>query len=108
VAAWLLSSRAKLTYNINQKLYIMSIATYRFFITMRFEHRGWTIELSLVGIHYPNYPIKNGEEAKAIWEYSLNGSKSCGTRTGNREDVLQELKKHIDWRIDDPDIIQVF
>jgi len=75
---------------------------------MKWEHRGTTIELFLVGIHYPNYPIKKGEEAKAVWEYSLNGNKSCGTRTGDREDVLQELKKHIDWRIDDPDMTQLF
>ena len=75
---------------------------------MRFEHRGWTIDLHLVGIHYPNYPVKNGEEAKAVWEYALNGDKSCATKTGDREEVLEKLKRHIDWRIDDPDMTQIF
>ena len=75
---------------------------------MRFEYRGWTIDLFLVGIHYPDYPIKNALTAKAVWEYALNDDKSCATRTGDREEVLDKLKKHIDWRIDDPGMTQIF
>ncbi len=75
---------------------------------MRFEHRGWIIEMWLAGIHYPNYPIKKAEEAKAIWRYSLNESESCGTETGDREEILEKLKRFVDWRIDDPDMRNIF
>jgi hypothetical protein len=75
---------------------------------MQFEHRGWIIEMFLVGIHYPNYPYKRPEEAMAVWEYSLNGDKSCATETGDREKILEKLKKHIDWRIDDPEMNNIF
>lgn len=75
---------------------------------MRFEHRGWIIDLWLVGIHFPNYPYTPGKEAKAVWEYALNGDKSCATRTGDQEEVLDKLKQHIDWRIDDPNMENIF
>ena len=75
---------------------------------MLFEHRGWTIELFLVGIHYSDYPTKSPEKAKAVWEVWINGSKNSGTATGNREDVLQAWQRHIDWRIDDPEMTQIF
>lgn len=75
---------------------------------MRFEHRGWTIDLSLVGIHYPNYPYTPGEEAKAIWKVALNGSENSGTNTGDREEVLDKWKKFVDWRIDDPNMEELF
>ena len=75
---------------------------------MRYEHRGWIIDLWLVGIHFPNYPYTAGEEAKAVWEYALNGDKSCATKTGDREEVLDKLKAHIDWRIDDPNMENIF
>jgi hypothetical protein len=75
---------------------------------MRFEHRGWIIELYLVGIHYPNYPYKKPEEALAIWKTVINGSESCATETGNREDILKKLKRYIDWRIDDPEMKNIF
>lgn len=75
---------------------------------MRFEHRGWTIDLSLVGIHHPNYPDKVWEEAKAIWKVALNGSENSGTSNGNREEVLDKWKKFVDWRIDDPDMKNIF
>jgi len=57
---------------------------------MRFEHRGYTIELFLVGIHHPNYPYKIWEEAKAIWKVVINGKENSGTRNGNREKVLAD------------------
>lgn len=75
---------------------------------MLFEHRGWTIELFLVGIHYSDYPINSPEKAKAEWEIWINGSKNSGTKTGDREDVLQKYQRYIDWRIDDPEMTQVF
>jgi hypothetical protein len=75
---------------------------------MKFEHRGWTIEMFLVGIHYPNYPYKRPEEARAVWKCSLNGDESCATETGDREEILEKLKRHIDWRIDDPEMKNIF
>ena len=75
---------------------------------MRFEHRGWTIDLFLVGIHYPDYPIKDALRAKAIWKIAINGSENSGTNTGDREEVLDKWKKFIDWRIDDPDMKELF
>lgn len=75
---------------------------------MQFEHRGWTIDLSLVGIHHPNYPDKVWEEAKAIWKVALNGSENSGTSNGNREEVLDKWKKFVDWRIDDPNMEELF
>ncbi len=76
--------------------------------TMRFEYRGWTIELFLKGIHYPNYPIKNLHEARAVWEVWINGSKNSGTETGDREKVVEAWKRHIDWLIDDPEMKNIF
>ena len=108
MAAWLLSSRAKLTYDINQKLYIMSIATYKFIKTMKWEHRGRTIELFLVGIHHPNYPYKVWEEARAIWKVVIDGKENSGTSSGDRDEVLAAQKAFIDWLIDDPGMTQLF
>ncbi|MFS8120357.1 MAG: hypothetical protein ACMG55_18000 [Microcoleus sp.] len=59
---------------------------------MRFEHRGWTIDLFLVGIHYPNYPDKNPCEARAVWESSINGDTSSATISGDREEVLKHYE----------------
>lgn len=75
---------------------------------MKFEHRGWTIELFLVRIHYPNYPYKRPEEARAVWETLLNGETSCATMTGDREEVFENLKAYVDWRIDDPEMKNIF
>ena len=75
---------------------------------MRFEHRGWIIELFLVGIHHPNYPYKVWEEARAIWKVVIDGRENSGTRTGEREKVLADIKAFIDWRIDDPDMKNIF
>jgi hypothetical protein len=75
---------------------------------MKWEYKGKTIELFLVGIHHPNYPKKIWKEAKAIWKVVIDGKESSGTRSGNREEVLQKLKDHIDWLIDDPDMTQLF
>jgi CHAT domain-containing protein len=86
----------------------MSIAIYKFIKTMKWEHRGTTIELFLVGIHHPNYPYKVWEEARAIWKVVIDGKENSGTRSGNREEVLQKLKDHIDWLIDDPEMTQLF
>lgn len=79
---------------------------YKFIKNMKWEHRGTTIELFLVGIHQPNYP--KWDEAKAIWKVAINGSKNSGTKTGDREKVLADLKTFIDWLIDDPDMTQLF
>jgi CHAT domain-containing protein len=86
----------------------MSIAISKFIKTMKWEHRGTTIELFLVGIHHPNYPYKVWEEARAIWKVVIDGKENSGTRSGNREEVLQKLKDHIDWLIDDPEMTQLF
>jgi hypothetical protein len=75
---------------------------------MKWEHRGKTIELFLVGIHHPNYPYKIWKQAKAIWKVAIDGRESCGTETGNREEVLERVKTYVDWRIDDPDMTQIF
>jgi hypothetical protein len=75
---------------------------------MKFEHRGWIIELFLVGIHHPSYPYKIWEEARAIWKVVINGQENSGTTNGNRDEVLEQLKKYIDWRIDDPDMKNIF
>jgi|GEM_PF-896361 len=75
---------------------------------MKFEYRGWIIELFLVGIHYPNYLIKNPCEARAVWEVWINGSKNSGTQTGDREKILEDWKRHIDWRISDPEMRNIF
>jgi hypothetical protein len=75
---------------------------------MRFEHRGEVIELFLVGIHHPNYPYKIWEQAKAEWKVVINGKENSGTRTGDREKVLADIKAGIDWLIDDPDMTQLF
>ena len=75
---------------------------------MRFEHRGWTIKLFLVGIHYPNYPTKNPSEARAVWEVWINGQKNSGTATGDREKIMEAWRRHIDWRIHDPDMKNIF
>jgi hypothetical protein len=75
---------------------------------MRFEHRSWMIEVLLVGIHYPNYSIKNPCEARAVWEVWINGSKNSGTETGDREEVVEAWKRHIDWRIDDHEMKNIF
>lgn len=75
---------------------------------MKWEHRGRTIELFLVGIHHPNYPYKIWEQARAIWKVAINGRESSGTETGNREEVLEKLKAYLDWRIDDPDMTKLF
>jgi hypothetical protein len=86
----------------------MSIAIYKFIKTMKWEYRGTTIELFLVGIHHPNYPDKIWEEAKAIWKVVIDGKEISGTRSGNREEVLAAQKAFIDWLIDDPDMTQLF
>ena len=75
---------------------------------MRFEHRGEIIELFLVSIHHPNHPYKVWEEAKAIWKVAINGKENSGTISGDREEVLTNIKKHIDWLIDDPDMKNIF
>ena len=75
---------------------------------MMWEHRGNTIELFLVGIHHPNYPYKVWEEAKAIWKVAINGRENSGTSSGDREEVLDKWKKFLDWRMDDPDMTQIF
>jgi hypothetical protein len=75
---------------------------------IRFEHRGYTIELFLVGIHHPNYPYKIWEESRAIWKVVINGKENSGTRNGDREKVLADQKAFIDWLIDDPDIKNIF
>jgi len=62
---------------------------------MRFEHRGEIIELFLVGIHHPNYPYKIWEEAKAVWKVAINGRENSGVRTGDREEVLADIKRGI-------------
>ena len=86
---------------------LFKIAIYNIY-TMRFEHRGWIIELFLVGIHHPNYPYKVWEEARAIWKVVIDGRENSGTRTGDREKVLADIKAFIDWRIDDPDMKNIF
>lgn len=75
---------------------------------MRWEHRGYVIELWLVDIHYPNYPHKKGEGAKAVWKVAINGEENSGTRTGDREKVLGDLKEFVDWVIDDPGMTELF
>lgn len=75
---------------------------------MKWEHRGTTIELFLVGIHHPNYPKKVWEETRAIWRVVIDGRENSGTKTGDRDEVLDKIKKHIDWLIDDPDMTQLF
>ena len=75
---------------------------------MRFEHRGWIIELFLVGIHHPSYPYKIQEEARAIWKMVINGKENSGTRNGDREKVLADIKAFIDWLIDDLDMKNIF
>lgn len=75
---------------------------------MKYEHRGKIIELFLVGIHHPNHPYKVWEQARAIWKVVINGKENSGTRSGDREKVLADIKKHIDWLIDDPDMTQIF
>jgi hypothetical protein len=86
---------------------LFKIAVYNIY-TMRFEHRGWIIELFLVGIHHPNYPYKIWELAKAEWKVAINGKENSGTKTGDREKVLADTKAFIDWRIDDPDMKNIF
>jgi hypothetical protein len=75
---------------------------------MKWEHRGTTIELFLVGIHHPNHPKKVWEKARAIWKVVINGKENSGTQSGDREEVLDKLKKYIDWLIDDPDMTKLF
>jgi hypothetical protein len=75
---------------------------------MKWEHRGTTIELFLVGIHHPNHPKKVWSLARAVWKVVIDGKENSGTRSGDREEVLQKLKDHIDWLIDDPDMTQIF
>ena len=75
---------------------------------MKFEHRGETVELLLIGIHHPYYPEKIWELAKAEWKVKYNGKESCGTRTGNRDEVVADIKRGIDWLIDDPDMKNIF
>ncbi|MEG4242992.1 hypothetical protein QUA51_09825 [Microcoleus sp. Pol10_D6] len=64
------------------------------------------MDLSLVGIHYPNYPYTPGEEAKAIWEidiYENEENENCRIiEIGDREEVLQIWQPYIDRRIDNP------
>lgn len=86
----------------------MSIAIYKFIKTMKWEHRGTTIELFLVGIHHPNHPYKIWEEARAIWKVVIDGKENSGTRTGDRDEVLAAQKAVIDWLIDDPEMKQLF
>jgi hypothetical protein len=38
----------------------------------------------------------------------IDGKENSGTASGNRDEVLAEYKKFIDWRIDDPDMTQIF
>jgi hypothetical protein len=75
---------------------------------MKWEYRGKTIELFLVGIHHPNYPDKIWKEARAIWKVALDGKENSGTSSGDRDEVLAAQKKFIDWLIDDPDMTQLF
>jgi hypothetical protein len=86
----------------------MSIAIYKFIKTMKWEHRGTKIELFLIGIHHPNHPKKVWGEARAIWKVVIDGKENSGTQSGDRDEVLAALKKHIDWLIDDPDMTQLF
>jgi len=76
--------------------------------TMKFQHRGETVELLLVGIHHPHYPDKIWELAKAVWKVEYNGKESCGTRSGDRDEVVADIKRGIDWLIDDPDMKNIF
>jgi hypothetical protein len=75
---------------------------------MKWEYRGTTIELFLVGIHHPNYPDKVWEEAKAIWKVVLGDQELSTTRTGNRDKVLADQKAYIDWLIAGADVNQLF
>jgi hypothetical protein len=75
---------------------------------MRFEYRGWIIELFLVDIHHPNYPYKIWEQARAIWKVIINSKENCATSSGDREKVLADIKEYIDWLIDDPDMKNIF
>jgi hypothetical protein len=82
----------------------MSIGIISFIKDMTFEHRGHKIEMFLVGIHYPSHPPKPGEEAKAMWKVIIDNHENPGTKIGNREEVLKNLKIVIDWLIDSPEI----
>jgi hypothetical protein len=62
----------------------------------------------LIGIHHPNHPKKVWEEARAIWKVVIDGKENSGTRSGDRDEVLDKLKKYIDWFIDDPGMKQLF
>jgi hypothetical protein len=66
---------------------------------MKFEHRGETVELFLVGIHHPHHPDKIWEEARAIWKVVINGKENSGTRSGDRDEVVADIKREIDWLI---------
>jgi CHAT domain-containing protein len=75
---------------------------------MRWEHRGTTIDLFLVGIHHPNYPYKIWEQAKAEWKVVIDGRENSGTRSGNRDEVLADQKAYIDWLIAGGDVNELF
>jgi hypothetical protein len=86
----------------------MSIAIYKFIKAMKWEHKGSTIELFLVGIHHPNYPDKIWPLAKADWKVIIDGEENYGTRTGDRDEVLADQKAYIDWLIAGADVNQLF
>jgi hypothetical protein len=52
-----------------------------------------------VGIHYSDYPTNSPENARAVWEIWINGSKNSGTETGDREEIVEKWRRHIDWRL---------
>jgi hypothetical protein len=75
---------------------------------MKWEYKGKTIELFLVGIHHPNYPYKIWEKARAVWKVVIDGEETFGTRTGDRDEVLADQKGYIDWLIAGADVNQLF
>jgi hypothetical protein len=70
----------------------------------KLEYRGHTIEIFLVGVHYPNHPAQKNEKAKAMWKVIIDNHENPGTKIGNQEEVLRNLKIVIDWLIDSPEI----
>jgi len=44
----------------------------------------------------------------SVMLYSKHDKENSGTRSGDRDEVVADIKRRIDWLIDDPDMKNIF
>ena len=61
---------------------------------MKFRYRDYLIELSVLGIEYPNYPCEKGERAITSWQVLIEGEEPR-IKKGTKKEIIDQVKKYI-------------